>query len=388
MAENLGISTDGLSLYNDAGSGETDIGNIVRGLASEEVAEPLVLPDAGIGGTSDVQYMVDAVRFRDQIQPISDYEPSGRPSFGQSLASQQNQFSPAQEVARGASVEDYDVLGAEIARLQGEVPESKPTGDVSSQQKTSGLSASQLAGSVADVSSSLSQTMANQALSDYANELAAFEEQGKYWFNPQYDSKPELDEYLAELPSMQDAMVKSSYASGLSTAGDNSGGSVAAGFIDPISAGLSYAIAGKEEGAQLQGYMMQKVGERGLEGFSATGSPWGLLFGVVGAVEAIVTWNDVKEKDAKAKREAQKKYYKMVRRYNLARTHARALAANEYAAKRSAINERLEREELQEKGIEFQEKLSRKNAIMQFVESARAAPEGLLTQSTFRSPGR
>jgi hypothetical protein len=234
-------------------------------------------------------------------------------------------------VAKGFKGEDYADL-AEIKKMSAaESPNANAAAEAKAAEdkKTkAGETATAVAGAAIDIMGEVGTFFSDMAYKKYAQELQTYIDNGKYWFDPRYESHVELNEALAALPSAQEAMTDASYVSPATT---KIPGSVAAGYVDPLSMAVSYAVAGKE-GGQLQGYMMQKVGERGLQGLKSTGSVWGLLFGLVGVVESIMTWNTAKDEDKKNKEQARDAYMNALKEYTEQRNQLKLKSQNEQTA--------------------------------------------------------
>lgn len=159
----------------------------------------------------------------------------------------------------------------------------------------------------------IEQNLVDDSLNKYNAELKARVEEGKYWFDPATDVQPDLEAYLDSLPSMTDVYKDSTFTQGVMTDdGDFDAGDFTK-ILDPVGQVIERGLTGGDPDSEYNGmaeYVFQKAGERGLEGYTSIGSPFGLLFGLVGVVEGILSWNSAVEQDREIKNEARKAYEK------------------------------------------------------------------------------
>lgn len=139
-----------------------------------------------------------------------------------------------------------------------------------------------------------SQARSALASADYQRELAALQ-QKKYWWDPNYDVRPELEEYMEDVPSARDKLIDSTL-----TGGKMGGG--AAEFAHHK--GGQRALQGASIGAMVGGW----------------GAPIGAVVGgVVGLIEGFFTWGEAKDKDKEVRRKQRRQYERDLKKWKAQR---------------------------------------------------------------------
>lgn len=147
----------------------------------------------------------------------------------------------------------------------------------------------------------LFSSLDNASMNDYQNDVQFWTSQGKFWFDPNSEIKPDLDKYLDNMPSAVDSLRGHGVAA-LHKGDTNTAGEVLQNvFINPAAAktknkAISYIINplsafDKIGGDGFAGY----VGAKAAEGGMAGGAPGA----VIGIVKGIFTWFSAKGEDAK-----------------------------------------------------------------------------------------
>jgi hypothetical protein len=147
----------------------------------------------------------------------------------------------------------------------------------------------EVASGVGSFLSEMSQTNKNLAVDDYKNNMADWQAQGKYWFHPDADLRPDVDAYVAALPSSKDALMESTLLGG--STDSNAAASI---LLNPA------AFEG-ERGT----YIGENAIDRASTGFSAGGWIGAIVGAAVGVVEGFFNWNSAEETDAENKKKAQ-----------------------------------------------------------------------------------
>ena len=147
---------------------------------------------------------------------------------------------------------------------------------------------------------------ANVAANEYSSNMAKWREEGKYWFDPNSDLQPDIDEYLSNMPSVTDSLLESHLGSGADAKGGSRGaiaGIASGNIFSPI-----FSAAGNENAAKAASHIFHKGGERALQGTAMGGWVGAIVGGAVGIVEGIFGWQSAKEEDEKNKKEALRAY--------------------------------------------------------------------------------
>lgn len=164
----------------------------------------------------------------------------------------------------------------------------------------------------------------NTRFNDYQDDLTYWLSQGKFWFDPKAELKPDLEAYLAQMPNAVDA-VGGGKAFGLNIGGGMASGA-AAGFA---SGGPIGAAAGAVVG------------------------------GLTGLVKSIFTHRAAKDQDKKNKERARQQYEKELKEWTINR-NKRIIAQNELdAAKRNqALEAKIAKDEAAEAATKIKKELS------------------------------
>lgn len=177
------------------------------------------------------------------------------------------------------------------ARLQPEAP--SPTKKASEYTKKDiARAGARMAG---DFIESETAARGQMASADYARQMQDYKQQGKYWFDPNATLEPDLEAYVAEMPSAVDALSDTTIA----------------------------GMFGSESKA---GHVLSKTGERAATGaiaLSELGPVGAIIGGVVGGaigiVEGFIGWGDAEEQDAKTKRRLTREYQQKLREWQARR---------------------------------------------------------------------
>ncbi len=212
--------------------------------------------------------------------------------------------------------------GESTTKLGEPVKAVPSTQEPSDTAQTMGTIASAGAAAVADIS----KAKANLAQTERMNDLRRWQEQGKYWFDPNQDLKPDLEAYLDEMPSATDALSQGTLTGG--ELSQSQGGEVALGIG---TLGLSTLFDN-----DMAEYIWQKGGEGALAG-SASGNWIGTVVGAaVGVVEGIFTWSSAEDEDKKRKAQARSEYEKLLKQWTINRNKRLAEQRRQISAQREA----------------------------------------------------
>lgn len=164
------------------------------------------------------------------------------------------------------------------------------------------------------------QALENTAVNDYQNDLAYWQSQGKFWFDPNSEIKPDLDKYLDNMPSAVNALRDSSFNKvfhGRTDTPTDAATTFLAPMINPaavhnknqtISTLMNpLNLLDRKAGSGFAGYVSSQAikGAAGGIGNGAVGAGVGA---VVGVVKGIFTWFSAKGEDANNLKQAQQKY--------------------------------------------------------------------------------
>lgn len=245
-------------------------------------------------------------------------------------------------------VKEYQAGNIEIPKT----PVQKPNaiGEIAS---TAGDYASSLVGSAAEAKRQTSAL-------DYAQKMAEYKDQGKYWFDPNATLEPDLDKYLSEMPSAVDALAKTTITGEM--LGEGTSASNAA--LGIMSLGISGAFDDKQEAA----HILSKSGERALEGLAVGGWVGAIVGGVAGIVEGVFGWKDAEQQDKENKKRALSEYEKKLKEWQALRAKRIADYNSQLAAQqfqnRMAASEKRKLEEKEEKTDAAQRRKQMAAAIM------------------------
>lgn len=168
---------------------------------------------------------------------------------------------------------------------------------------TMGTIGGQAASAVADISRAKANIAQNQRLAD----LRTWQEQGKYWFDPNQDLRPDLEQYIEEMPRATEAL-----AEGTLTGGELSESSAGRAFMGVGSLGISELFDDKSQAE----YIWSKGGEGALSGSS--GGWIGTVVGAaIGVIEGVFTWESAKEEDEERERKARAEYERTLKQWTI-----------------------------------------------------------------------
>lgn len=172
---------------------------------------------------------------------------------------------------------------ASVAPLQAQAASNEVmnTANTAPTFKTNSSDLIPIASQVVQGVDSMVQAGKNMARNEYESDMRTYLEQGKYWFDPNRDLKPDLDEYLSEMPSS----------------------------VDSLSPGRSAANIGL-------------IAASGAATGASVGGPWGALIGggaglLVGAVEELFSWRSAKEEDRKNEARIKSEYEKKLKEWTI-----------------------------------------------------------------------
>ena len=152
------------------------------------------------------------------------------------------------------------------------------------------------------------QALENTAMNEYEDDMTKWLAQGKYWFAPEAELKPDLEAYLDQMPSAveslkgsgmnaiqkgsTDTVGEGAYNVLLNPAALKTDNRAVSGLLNPLS------LLDKSQGEGFAGY----VGSQAAKG-AMTGSAGGWIGSIVGAavgvVKGIFTWGAAKREDKK-----------------------------------------------------------------------------------------
>lgn len=192
------------------------------------------------------------------------------------------------------------------------------------------------------------------AVNDYNVDVTNWKEEGKYWFDPTSELRPDLNRYMEKMPSAVDALKNSSTFMGNEFNTKRPGPGVAEGMLNPISdwtinpasfrsnnKAVQYAlnpisIADRRMGEGFSAH----VGSKAAEGALKTGvGPQMIVGALVGVIEGIFGWKSAKAKDAKAKAAALEKYERELKEWEI--HQERQIRESRIASERGLASRRL-----------------------------------------------
>lgn len=190
----------------------------------------------------------------------------------------------------------------------------------------------------------------NTAVTDYQNDLTNWVSQGKYWFDPNSELKPDLDKYLDNMPSAVDALRNSAFNKafhGRTDTAPDAATTFLAPMINPAAVhNKNQAVstlmnplnlADRAAGKGFAGYVSSQAIKGAAGGL--TGGPKGIAAGaIVGVVKGIFTWFAAKAEDAANAKKAQEAYELSLREWTLKRNQ-RLIAEKEADFKNRQIAE-------------------------------------------------
>lgn len=186
------------------------------------------------------------------------------------------------------------------------------------------------------------------ALNDYTGKMAQWQNEGKYWMVPGNETKPFIDEYLANMPSVVDAGIKGSTFGKLGSSLDKKtiidnpntgliGGAVSTVLSGGASPGTTMAGAGAGSAASKSGnntdvsaqdfvnpagylakmfgasddqvnYIWGKSTDGFVNGLKTGGIVGGVVNAGIGLIQGIFGFNDAIEADRETRKQALEKY--------------------------------------------------------------------------------
>ena len=180
------------------------------------------------------------------------------------------------------------------------------------------------------------------SLSDYNKQIVSWRDQGKYWFDPNTNVKPELDQYLANMPSYTDALAEGTmFGGGMDSdagkraavvgnralKGIGAGAGAGASIVGTIAGASAIASAATSAGAA--GGVLATTGAAAAAGSvvpvigTAIGAVVGLVAGVFGG---LATSRKAKKKDAQERAAATQEYLRKLEIWERKRNTARYYA--------------------------------------------------------------
>lgn len=228
-----------------------------------------------------------------------------------------------------------------------------------------------IAGEVGKTVGDTLTALENTAVNDYQNDMTFWESQGKYWFNPNSEIKPDLDKYLANMPSAVDALRNSGMNALQKGKTDSFGEGAYNMLLNPAATkgtnpGLMvlnpatplFNAFDRKAGQGFSGYVGSQAAKGAMSGMAGGGIGAG-VGAVVGVVKGIFTWFSAKGEDAANKKKAKEEYEIALREWTLKknqrqiaeqeadfqnRQNAEAqISANEEAKKEKAEAKKLQR---------------------------------------------
>ena len=158
--------------------------------------------------------------------------------------------------------------------------------------------------------SQLSDVQAQLAQEKRAADLERWQQEGKWWFDPNRNVEPDLDQYMSSMPSATGALSE-----GLLIGGIHDENEVAGYFLNPIAAIATKAGADPN----MASYVSEEGGYGALEGFAAGGWIGAIVGGAVGVLKGVFGWESAVEEDKAAKKRARREYERRLKEWQAAR---------------------------------------------------------------------
>jgi len=166
---------------------------------------------------------------------------------------------------------------------------------------------------VQQAADSIGKAQQNLARTQYENDVAEWEQKGKYWFDVNSNLKPDLEKYMEGMPSSVDSLKEGSWVTSLQDGNtDTAGEYLSSVFINPAGGKSGNDVADAilnplnilEQAGWVDEGMVNYVGGKAAEG--AIGG--GFVGAIIGVIDGIFSWNSAKKEDAKRKKAAQEEY--------------------------------------------------------------------------------
>lgn len=155
------------------------------------------------------------------------------------------------------------------------------------------------------VVSSLAQQYADRAEQEYNKNMADWEAQGKYWFDPNRDLKPDIEAYLNEMPTQTEMLSKG-----------NKADSPVVAAIDPAS------YIAQQAGGNKAGYIARQ-GAKGALKYMGSGGSYGwigaIVGGAVGIVEGVLGWSNAESADKEMRKRTLTEYERKLKEWTMKR---------------------------------------------------------------------
>jgi len=198
-------------------------------------------------------------------------------------------------------------------------------------------------------------TTANQkqAALDYQSDLEAWKDQGKLYFDPNYDISPNLDQFLDGLPTETEMLAEGSPIQNRGLA---------------ISQNPAQVFGEMAWGEQKGGYVAQESWRESVKGFGEGfkyGGPWGgiigaVVMGVAGIFTAGAKYDKAEKRDQKLFNRARKEYWNMMEKWYFERQTKKRDAAALQVTQRRAAGKQIadEKQRKKDKRMQGREKAS------------------------------
>lgn len=277
----------------------------------------------------------------------------------------------------------YTIMNDQTGKYIGSKPTSAKLQDTTSQAYQSGQipSAGQLApdtkktpviGDVAktagtEVGKAVLDTVAakaNLAQDTLASDMRYWQEQGKYWFDKEQDVRPDIEKYLAEMPSSTGALVEGTMTGGTWSNGSNTGKGVSAAMLDPV--GFAVGASGSKKAE----FVWNKTGEGAVSGAMTGGGVGAVVGAALGAIMSLFTWSASESQDKKNKELARIEMEKRLKEWTINRNNRllnqRKNTIAETEAKKSVYEAKKKAEQSEKNAMA----ISRRDSIRKAFENA------------------
>lgn len=143
---------------------------------------------------------------------------------------------------------------------------------------------------------------------EYKDDIAKWDAEGKYWFDPARNVEPDLDAYLKSMPKRGEALTESSLPGLIAGAADADVSDAAGSFLFVLERGGMGALAG--------GAVGNWVGA--------------IVGGVVGVLEGVVELGMARSEDDKNSERVRKEYEKKLKEWQIAKAKRKAANRSYY----------------------------------------------------------